>query len=169
VIVKTCENQQVKEQRICVKFCFILVKTISETHRMLKEVFGDNALGQTQTYKWIKRFKNGWMSVHIESVLDDLRPEPRPKMWQKFDIECIALEGFVPPGQTVNGKLYCDVLRPLRENIRPNNSWAQLHDNASTHASLVVRQFLASTNTTVIPTLPAHRTSPPLIFSYSRR
>jgi hypothetical protein len=30
---------------------------------MLKEAFGDNAIGLTQTYKWFKRFKKGWMSV----------------------------------------------------------------------------------------------------------
>jgi len=30
---------------------------------MLKESFGDNALGQTQNYEWIKNFKNGRMSV----------------------------------------------------------------------------------------------------------
>ena len=41
-----------KEQRICIKFCFRLGKTASETHRMFKEAFGDNALGQTQTYEW---------------------------------------------------------------------------------------------------------------------
>jgi len=34
----------------------------SETRRMLKEAFGDNALGQTQMYKWLKHSKNGWMS-----------------------------------------------------------------------------------------------------------
>jgi len=27
-----------------------------ETHTMLKEAFGDNALGQTQTYEWLKHF-----------------------------------------------------------------------------------------------------------------
>jgi hypothetical protein len=81
----------VKKQRICIKFCFKLGKTASEKHRMLEETFGDNPLG----------------------VLDDLRPEPRPTMWQKFDIEGIVHKKFVPPGQTVNGKFYCEVLRRL--------------------------------------------------------
>jgi hypothetical protein len=65
---------------------------------------------------------------------------------------------FVPPGQTVNWKIYCDVLRRLGENIRckrpdkwRNNSWALHRDNAPALASLVVQQFLAYTNTTVIP------------------
>jgi len=56
----------VKEQRICIRFCFKLGKTASETHRMLKEAFGDNALGQTQTYEWFKRLKNRRVSVDDE-------------------------------------------------------------------------------------------------------
>ena len=42
----------VKDQRICNIFCFKLGKTASETHIMLKEAFGDNALDQTQTHEW---------------------------------------------------------------------------------------------------------------------
>jgi hypothetical protein len=40
----------VKKQWICIKFCFKLGKMAAETHKMLEEAFGDNALGQTQTY-----------------------------------------------------------------------------------------------------------------------
>jgi hypothetical protein len=35
----------------------------AKTPRMLKEAFGDNSLGQIQTYEWCKRLKNGRMSV----------------------------------------------------------------------------------------------------------
>jgi hypothetical protein len=70
----------VKEEWICIKFCFKLSKTASEIHRMLKEAFGDNDLGQTQTYEQFKRFKNGQMSM-MKSILDDLQPEPRLKIW----------------------------------------------------------------------------------------
>jgi len=56
----------VKEQRICIRFCIKLSKTASETHGMFKEAFGDNALGQTQTYERFKRFKNRWMPVDDE-------------------------------------------------------------------------------------------------------
>jgi hypothetical protein len=79
-------------------------------------------------------------------------------MWQKFDIESIVHKEFVLLGQMVNRKFYCHVLRRVRENIRRkpldkwrNNSWALHNDNAPAHASLVVRQFLVSTKTTVIP------------------
>jgi hypothetical protein len=56
----------VKEQWICIKFCFKLSKMALKTHRMPKEAFGDNAVGQMQTYEWFKRFKNGRMSVDDE-------------------------------------------------------------------------------------------------------
>jgi hypothetical protein len=47
----------VKKQRVCIKFRFKLRKTAAETHKMLKEAFGDNALGLTQTREWFKRLK----------------------------------------------------------------------------------------------------------------
>jgi len=56
----------VTEQWICTKFCFKLSKTALETHKMLKEAFDDNALGQTHTHEWFKHFKNRWMSVDDE-------------------------------------------------------------------------------------------------------
>jgi hypothetical protein len=31
-----------REQRVCIKFCFKLGKTAAETHGMLNEAFGDN-------------------------------------------------------------------------------------------------------------------------------
>jgi hypothetical protein len=48
----------VKEQRICIQFCFKLNKTADETHQMLKEAFGEEALSQARTFEWFKHFKN---------------------------------------------------------------------------------------------------------------
>ena len=74
-----------------------------------------------------------------------------------FDIQGIVHKEFIPPGQTINCKFYCEVLKRLREGIwrkHPdkwnNNNWFLHHDNAPTHTSLV-RQFLTSKNITVIP------------------
>jgi len=79
----------------------------------------------------------------VKIVLDDLRPEPRKKMRQNFDIEGIVHKKFVPPEQTVNGTFCCDVLRRMRGNIRRkcpdkwrNNTWALHHDNAPASPSL---------------------------------
>ena len=74
-----------------------------------------------------------------------------------FDIRGIVHKEFVPPGQTVNGKFYCEVLR-LRENVRRkwpemwmNGDWLLHHDNAPAHTSLVVREFLTKNNITTVP------------------
>jgi hypothetical protein len=48
-----------REQRVCIKFCFKVEKPAAETLQMLEQAFGDNSLGQTQTYDWYKRFNNG--------------------------------------------------------------------------------------------------------------
>jgi len=57
------EMADVKEQRICIKFCLKLKKTAVETLRMLKEAFGDQALSQARTFVWFRRFKDGRESV----------------------------------------------------------------------------------------------------------
>ena len=57
------EMADFKEQRICIKFCFKLNKTTAETHQMLKEAFGEQALSQARIFEWFKSFKDGRESV----------------------------------------------------------------------------------------------------------
>jgi hypothetical protein len=77
-----------------------------------------------------------------------------------FDIQGIIHKEFVSPGQTINGKFYCEVLKRLREGIRhkrpekwKKNNWFLDHDNAPANTS-IVQQFLTSKNITVIPPPP---------------
>jgi len=51
-----------KEQRVCVKFCFLLGKSAAETVLMLQEAFKEEALSRTQVCKWYSRFEGGEMS-----------------------------------------------------------------------------------------------------------
>ena len=74
------------------------------------------------------------------------------------NIQGIVHKKFVPPGQTINGKFYCEVLKRLREGIQrkcpdnwKKNNWFLHHDNAPAHTSLVVQQFVTSKHITVIP------------------
>jgi histone-lysine N-methyltransferase SETMAR len=62
-----------------------------------------------------------------------------------FDIQGIVHQEFILPGQTVNGKFYCEVLKQLREGIQckhpdkwKNNNWFLDHDNVPANTSLVV-------------------------------
>jgi histone-lysine N-methyltransferase SETMAR len=52
-----------KEQRVCVKFCFLLETTAAETLVMLQQAFKDDAFGKSHVYEWFSRFKNGNMSI----------------------------------------------------------------------------------------------------------
>ena len=92
-----------------------------------------------------------------------------------FDNQGIAHKESVPPGQTVNGKFYCEVLKQPREGIRckrpdkwKNNNWFLLHDNAPAHTSLVIRHSLLPKTLQWFPP-PIRLTSPPATFSYSPR
>ena len=62
-LVFTSDMTDFKEQRTCIKFCFNLIETAAETHRMLQKAFGDNAMSQSKTFLWYKRFKDGRTSV----------------------------------------------------------------------------------------------------------
>jgi hypothetical protein len=56
-----------KEQKICIKFCFNLKKPAAETYRMLQEAFGDNAISQSKTFLWYKRFKYERITVNDDA------------------------------------------------------------------------------------------------------
>ena len=68
-IFTMCEST---EQRICIKFCFEIVKTATETYQLLQQAYGEDAMGRTQVFDWFRRFKAGRTSV--ESDLRSVRP-----------------------------------------------------------------------------------------------
>ena len=55
--------KDLEEQRVCVKFCFILGKTFTETFQMLQQAYGEDCLSRTQCYEWYQRFKSGRTSI----------------------------------------------------------------------------------------------------------
>jgi predicted DNA-binding protein YlxM (UPF0122 family) len=56
----------IREQCINIKFCFKLRKTFTESHEMMKNVYGDQCMSHTCCYEWFKRFKDGRQSTHDE-------------------------------------------------------------------------------------------------------
>ncbi|KAG8291324.1 hypothetical protein J6590_063361 [Homalodisca vitripennis] len=51
------------EQRICIKFCQKLGHSASEMITMIRKVYGDVSMGDTQIKEWFRRFNNGRISV----------------------------------------------------------------------------------------------------------
>ena len=65
----------------------------------------------------------------------------------------------MPPRQTVNQTFYLQVLERLRNRVvrvgrEIANTWFLQHDNASSHTSFAVREFLAQHNITTLPHPP---------------
>lgn len=57
-----------EKQRVCLKFCLKLNKTICETFLMLREDFGDEWLNQSCFHEWYKWFKDGRLSINDDNV-----------------------------------------------------------------------------------------------------
>jgi len=62
-IFAMCEST---EQSICIKFCFKIGKTATETYQLLQQTFGEDAVGRTQVFDWFRLFKERRTSVEID-------------------------------------------------------------------------------------------------------
>ncbi|UYV66759.1 hypothetical protein LAZ67_4002783 [Cordylochernes scorpioides] len=76
-----------------------------------------------------------------------------------FDIRGIVHCEFVPQGQTINSAFYLEVLRRLKRRIAHVKTDIKdkvkfHHDNATFHTAFIITNFLARSNTPVIPLTP---------------
>ncbi|GBO37308.1 Putative uncharacterized protein FLJ37770 [Araneus ventricosus] len=60
-LTSQCEKARYCEtgQRVNIKFCFKLGKTVTETHEMLVKVYGVHAVSKKCVFEWFKRFRDG--------------------------------------------------------------------------------------------------------------
>jgi len=107
-----------KEQRICIKFCFSLKRTAAEIHRMLQEAFVGNALSQSKTFLWYKRFKDGRTSLDVDERSGRPSTSTAPE-----DITKVREAILADPRQTIHdvceivGLSYGVVQRILADNL----------------------------------------------------
>jgi histone-lysine N-methyltransferase SETMAR len=78
-----------------------------------------------------------------------------------YGYEGVVHYEFLPQGRTANKEYYLEVMQRLREAVRKKrpdawreNRWMLQHDNAPSHSSFLVRDFLAKHATIVIPQPP---------------
>jgi len=62
-IFTMCESTK---QRICIKFCFKIRKTTTETCQLLQQAYDEDAMGRTQVFDWFHRFKEGRTSIESD-------------------------------------------------------------------------------------------------------
>jgi len=56
-----------EEQRVCVKFCFKLGNTFTETFQMMQQACGEDCLSRTQYHEWYQCFRSGRTSIEDDS------------------------------------------------------------------------------------------------------
>jgi len=51
---------------ICIKLCFKIGKTATETYQLSQQAYGEDAMGRTQVFDWFRQFKEGRTSVESD-------------------------------------------------------------------------------------------------------
>ena len=70
---------------------------------MLFEAYGEHALGKTQCFEWVKKFKSGNFDVRNED-----RGKP-PKKFEDWDRKGVIYYELLKPGETVNTNLNLNI------------------------------------------------------------
>ena len=141
-----------KEQRVCIEFCFLLGKTAAETVTMLREAFKEKALSQARVYEWFSRFERGDMS------LEDQPRSGRPSTSRTDEnIKKICDAIMFDRCQTID-KLEAmtrvswsscqQILTKERPELWRSGEWLLHHGNAPAHTALSVLQFLTKSGMT---------------------
>ncbi|PNF38695.1 hypothetical protein B7P43_G17643 [Cryptotermes secundus] len=157
-----------KEQRVCVKFCFLLGKNATETVGMLRQAFNDDALGKSQVYEWFSRFKSGNTSTEdmprpgrpstgrndeniakIKRAIDEDRRKTIDQLSEETNISWSTVQRILTEGLHMRRVSAKFVPRLLGDDQRENrvNVCRDLK-------TLTVRQFLTSNNMVIVPHPP---------------
>jgi len=150
--------QKSLEQLYAIKFCAKLRKSGSETLQLLRAAYGNAVLSSVQVLRWHKVFKDG-----RESVEDEQRTG-RPST-SRTENNVARVKTVLDRDRRVSVRLMSeevglpktDVHRIITEDLRMRkiaHAWFLHHDNAPSHTSFAVREFLAQHNITTLPHPP---------------
>uniref|UniRef100_A0A8B9ZUC3 Transposase n=1 Tax=Anas zonorhyncha TaxID=75864 RepID=A0A8B9ZUC3_9AVES len=107
------EPKRLLEQRYAIKFCVKLGKTGKETHDMIKEAYGDAAMGRSCVCEWHKLFREGRERVED----DDRSGHPSTSKTNENVIRMIADDLSIPQTQ---------VFEMVKENLATRKVCAKL-------------------------------------------
>ena len=80
-----------KDQKVSVKFCFLLGKSAAETVLMMQEVLTEEALSKTQVYERYSRFKGVKCHVRTSQDLAGFQPARMMKILKKFTTQSVQI------------------------------------------------------------------------------
>ena len=99
------------EQRIDLKLLVKLKKTPTESFKLLKEVYGEDAMSRTQIFKWLKRFVKGRKEVE-----DD--PKTRRPSTTRTDENITRVNQLVQSDRRLTLQMISEDLSLNRESVR---------------------------------------------------
>ena len=147
-VIAICTMCESTEQRICIKFCFKIGKTATETYELLQQA------------KQQSSQRKGPLSPQPKKGRQ-VRSKTKVMLLAFFDYEGIVHHEYAPDWQTINKAFYLEVLRCLHESVRwkrtekwRDGNWILHHDNASAHTSHLAQQSLAKHGTAQLQQLP---------------
>lgn len=168
-------TEDLKMSRICAKFVPKILDDDQKERRktcaqeMLEQVDNDPDFLEmvvTGDESWIYSYDPQTKMQSSQWKTRLVSPRPKKGRMEKsrtksmlilfFDIKGVLLMEFLPQGATVNAAFYEGVLKRLREAIRQKrpekwkNGWLLHHDNAPSHTSFKILNFLARHNITCV-------------------
>jgi len=107
-----------KEQRTCLKFCFLLGKTPTESLEMLQKAFKEQALSCARVFEWFSRFKKGDLSIedqpHTGRPSSSWKDENITKIREKLNEDlCYTIDELLE----VTGVSWSSVQRILTQDL----------------------------------------------------
>lgn len=138
------------ELYVNIKFCTVLEKSSSEKLEILKKKHRNNAMKKLLCTN-DKCFCEG----RTKFCLDKIRWKVVLEVF--FHYKGIIHYEFISEVQTINKKLYLDILKWLWDVVRKTqpgkwaiNNWFLLHNNAPPHHAVIVKNYLARHNVTTL-------------------
>jgi [histone H3]-lysine36 N-dimethyltransferase SETMAR len=173
--IRAILHEDLKKRKVCAKFvphsltdeqkssriahCTDIISTARNDVNFLKSIVTGDETWCFQYDPKTKRQSAEWKTKNSPQA-KKLRKVPskiKTMLITFFDSKGIIHKEFVPPGQTITGEYYLNVLMRLmarihriRPDYRDGNSWSLLHDNAPSHKSIIVCRYLAKHNVCVL-------------------
>ncbi|KAG5310861.1 MOS1T transposase, partial [Acromyrmex insinuator] len=135
------------EQRYAIKFCVRLGKNVTETFQMLQEAFKDDCISRSQSGRWHKAFKEG-----REEVADEPR-SGRPTT-ARTDENVNRVCEVLRSDRRLSIQYIADTLNMSTFASDIKDAIKLHHDNAPSHMAFIVANYLARSNTPVVPQPP---------------
>ena len=139
-----CEST---EQRICIKFCFKIGKTATETYQLLQQVYGEDAMGRTQVFDWFRRSKEGRSSVQSDPRSGRPSTPRKEEMIAKVRTVVRNNRRLTVREIADDSATFAWISSPKTTGKMTGWDWILHHDNAPAHTSHLVQQFLAKHGT----------------------